>query len=228
MLFRHCPQCHVHRRDTNSGGTTSKAGRRSCSVGEGSNHDREGTKSSGKFPKISLAKPRAPRNKSPFFETGGHCPSSTQPSVREPREIRGRLRHCNGLQTPRATGSPTNREGGSEVQAPSQDIGLVVLVMAAVVGRASRLPKSDRRPACHPAKLLRQEKDEASLSARAAEEPLNAFILRLPGLKVFCCTCHVESGFAETASTHRPFNASTFSPPGLSIVNPFRSFAEHS
>ena len=40
-----------------------------------------------------------------FFEmrwTGR--PSTSQLDVREPREIRGRLRHCNGLQTPKATG----------------------------------------------------------------------------------------------------------------------------
>ena len=52
-----------------------------------------------------------------FFETDGllfHLVS--QPSVREPRENRGRLRHCNGLQTPIATGSAKrSREGGSEV-----------------------------------------------------------------------------------------------------------------
>src|SRR6266404_9406524 len=43
----------------------------------------------------------------------GSCPSSPQPSVREPRENRGRLRHCNGLRTPTATGL-TGREGGSK------------------------------------------------------------------------------------------------------------------
>ena len=58
-------------------------------------------------------------------------PSNSHPGVREPRENRGRLRHCNGLQTPIATVS--KREGGSEVYARSQDIGLVVLVV--VFGR---------------------------------------------------------------------------------------------
>jgi hypothetical protein len=42
----------------------------------------------------------------PFFDTMGLVAHlETQPSVREPRENRGRLRHCNGLQTPSATGS---------------------------------------------------------------------------------------------------------------------------
>src|SRR5271170_8074035 len=36
----------------------------------------------------------------------------------EPRENRGRLRHCDGLQTPIATGSIRNREGGSKVRDP--------------------------------------------------------------------------------------------------------------
>jgi hypothetical protein len=40
----------------------------------------------------------------------------TQFSVGEPRENRGRLRHCNGLQTPIATVRTGGREGGSEVK----------------------------------------------------------------------------------------------------------------
>ena len=46
---------------------------------------------------------------------------------------RGRLRHCNGLQTPNATG-PSDREGGSEVSARSQDTGLAVLVVIPLCG----------------------------------------------------------------------------------------------
>jgi hypothetical protein len=56
----------------------------------------------------------------------------TQSNIREPRENRGRLRHCNGLQTPTATGhTPGRRERG---QARSQDIGLPVLVLVPPCG----------------------------------------------------------------------------------------------
>ena len=55
-----------------------------------------------------------------FFDSDGpRGPSLPQPSVWEPRENRGRLRHCNGLQTPTATGlALQGREGGSEVSGP--------------------------------------------------------------------------------------------------------------
>ena len=80
-----------------------------------------------------------------FFETRWtSCPSHPQPSVREPRENRGRLRHCNGLQTPTATGSAKwDWEGGSEVQAPSQDIGLVVLVVVPRCGTNFSVKEKD-------------------------------------------------------------------------------------
>ena len=59
-----------------------------------------------------------------FFET------LTRPGIREPRENRGRLRHCNGLQTPKATGRAGGfGKAGARSQAPSQDTGLAVLVM---------------------------------------------------------------------------------------------------
>ena len=112
-----------------------------------------------------------------LFETDGlDVHLQTQPNVREPREIRGRLRHCNGLQTPTATGPP-DREGGSEVQAPSQDTGLFVLVLVARLGvRALACP--NRQP-----NFSVKEKDEASLWRGAAEDSSNAFILRFAGVE---------------------------------------------
>ena len=62
-----------------------------------------------------------------FFESGGLIVHLLpQPSVREPRENRGRLRHCKGLRTPtrQQVASPAtdsakrDREGGSEVASP--------------------------------------------------------------------------------------------------------------
>ena len=53
-----------------------------------------------------------------LFERVGFSKSEMlQLNDREPRENRGRLRHCNGIQTPRAT-EPEIRdwEGGSEVK----------------------------------------------------------------------------------------------------------------
>ena len=65
------------------------------------------------------------------------------------------------------------REGGSEVQAPSQDIGLAVLVMVA--------RPQWRLPLVATAKLLRQEKDEASPCRECGRDSLSAFILRFAG-----------------------------------------------
>jgi hypothetical protein len=48
--------------------------------------------------------------------------------TRERRETRRRLRHCNGLQTSKATDA--GREGGSEAKSGSQDTDLIVLVVA--------------------------------------------------------------------------------------------------
>lgn len=53
---------------------------------------------------------------------------------REPRENRGRLRHCNRLQTPHCHCPDLGWEGGSEVKPASQDTGLAVLV---AIGRMS-------------------------------------------------------------------------------------------
>jgi hypothetical protein len=89
----------------------------------------------------------------------------TQPGVREPCENRGRLRHCKGTRTPIATGSRMRRrEGGSEVYALSQDIGLVVLVAVPPCGTTSP-SKGRMRPAC----------------ARVRSGFVNAFILRFAG-----------------------------------------------
>jgi hypothetical protein len=52
----------------------------------------------------------------PFFDSSLDGFAISRSQRRKPREIRGRLRHCDGLQSSRATGSPKrNREGGSEV-----------------------------------------------------------------------------------------------------------------
>ena len=77
-------------------------------------------------------------------------PSSTQPRVGEPRENRGRLRHCKGLQTPTATGLLKSGIGkaGARFQAPSQDTGLAVLVTAGEVDSGELIvdgPKTQQR-----------------------------------------------------------------------------------
>ena len=49
------------------------------------------------------------------LKNDGHVrPLSPQPNAWEPRENRGRLRHCYGLQTPRATGFALARPGRRE------------------------------------------------------------------------------------------------------------------
>lgn len=48
-------------------------------------------------------------------------------NVREPRERRGRLRHCIGLQTPKATGREAGKAGARH-EARSQDTGWIALV----------------------------------------------------------------------------------------------------
>src|SRR5882724_1905972 len=79
---------------------------------------RRRTRLVGDAKKFSFAKLFLRSDSPLFFETRwAPGPSSPQPGVREPRENRGRLRHCNGLQTPTATGPP-DREGGSEVPGP--------------------------------------------------------------------------------------------------------------
>lgn len=90
------------------------------------------------------------------------CPSRSQSGDREPRENRGRLRHCYGLQTPTGHWSRTGKAG------------------------ARSNPKSGYRSGCArrgPAlrdQLLRQEKDEASPFRSCGRNSLNAFIPVLP------------------------------------------------
>jgi len=112
--------------------------------------------------KFLLAKISSGRITVLFFENDGLLihPLVKTVKIREPREIRGRLRHCNGLQTPIATGPrPGRRERG---QARSQDIVLPVLVAVPLAGP-----------------LLRQEKDEASPPNCLRRGSLSAFIPRL-------------------------------------------------
>jgi hypothetical protein len=112
-----------------------------------------------------------------FFET------LTRPGIREPRENRGRLRHCNGLQTPTATGSDSTR-----------------------IGKAgARLsPKSGYRSGCARrgpgvrGQLLRQEKDEASRFRECGigfAECLHSPFCR--GLKVFYLCLQLRAGLSN-------------------------------
>src|SRR5262245_24009091 len=64
----------------------------------------------------------------------------TQRNVWEPRENRGRLRHCDGLQAPQghwSSARPGRRERG--LRPASQDTGLAVLVVAARRAPAAKL-----------------------------------------------------------------------------------------
>src|ERR1700722_12629059 len=107
------------------------------------------------------------------------CHSS---NVREPRENRGRLRHCNGLQTPIATG--IRREGGSEVK-PEVRISVCLCSSRSkgcwrvlrVLWLSCHQPSTiSHQPI---AQLLRQEKDEASPPDCFRRGSSNAFIPRL-------------------------------------------------
>src|SRR5882672_4816368 len=115
-----------------------------------------------------------------------HSPSPPQPGVREPRENRGRLRHCNGLQTPTGHCPALNkrrREGGSEV---TSEVRISVWLCS------SWLPKRSQ--------LLRQEKDEASPFRVCETGFLNAFILRFAGDEGF----FVAPTFLSADATHLP------------------------
>jgi hypothetical protein len=94
-------------------------------------------------------------------------PFCSQSNVRKPRENRGRLRHCNGLQTP--TGHchahiheprAGRRERG---HTRSQDIGLIALVRSRHSPRPECLPVA----AAFPGRFSVKEKDEASPAACA-------------------------------------------------------------
>ena len=94
-----------------------------------------------------------------FFEADGRGPSMPRSRDREPRGNRGRLRHCEGLRAPTATGGADFREGGSKVRG---------LESGYRFDRARRAGEERVWP--HFAgQLLRQGKDEAR--ARTGFEP---------------------------------------------------------
>ena len=68
--------------------------------------------------------------------------------AREPREIRGRLRHCNGIQPLNATDHASARSGRREEDSKpeSQDTGLVALVCSASAERFSDKEKDEASP----------------------------------------------------------------------------------
>ena len=101
---------------------------------------------------------------------------------REPRGNRGRLRHCNGLQTPKATGRQTGK-AGARFEARSQDTGLAVLVAVPITGPASP-SKRRMRP----------------VSRSVFEGVLNAFILRLAGV---CRFFHLQPRFSDLSLVSR-------------------------
>ena len=82
-----------------------------------------------------------------FFDSSGMVLPSHRSQRWEPREIRGRLRHCDGLQASKSTGSAKrSREGGSEARNPK--------VRTSAWFYARRVPPSRGR-------FSVQEKDEA-------------------------------------------------------------------
>ena len=87
-------------------------------------------------------------------------------------KIRDGCATVTGYKLPQAT-VRRGREGGSEVQAPSQDIGLTALVVVVVAAVCDRRRKDQ---------LLRQEKDEASLLICFQQNSLDAFIPRIAGV----------------------------------------------
>jgi hypothetical protein len=105
---------------------------------------------------LCLANARSGSNKPrSSLKAAGAMPALEQSKVREPRENRGRLRHCVGLrvpsqplEAPRASG-----KAGARFEAPSQDIPSAALVRSRPRG----------------ANFSDQEKDEASLSNRSFE-----------------------------------------------------------
>ena len=79
-----------------------------------------------------------------------------QPGVREPRENRGRLRHCNGLQTPTATASLITDGAGRRERGFRPEVRISVWLCSSGL----RVPESPVRVANFSVK----EKDEASPS----------------------------------------------------------------
>ena len=88
-------------------------------------------------------------------------PVISRGQIREPRENRGRLRHCNGLQIPTATAAlACGGKAGRRLEVRSQDIGLIMLVAWEKVAArpAPRVGGSSDFPS-----FSVKEKDEAGL-----------------------------------------------------------------
>ena len=122
---------------------------------------------------------------------------------REPRVNRGRLRHCNGLQTPKATGRQTGK-AGARFEARSQDTGLAVLVAVPIPGPAS------------PSK--RRMRPVSRAVFEGVVECLYSPSCR--GLKVFLFTATAFKTAARQLIKIFGFRT------GLSSNNPFRHWAE--
>ena len=94
---------------------------------------------------------------------------SSQSNVREPGENPGRLRHCNGYKFPKPLFRSAEWEGGMRFEAGVR-IPVWLCSSRSLIGAADFSVK---------------EKDEASLSNRFRQDPLDAFILRFAELKAF-------------------------------------------
>ena len=115
--------------------------------------------------KFFLANPAGRSNKEVLFETDGRWSSVIAVQCWEPRGNRGRLRHCNGLQTPTATGhEPGRRERGWR---PQVRIPVWLCSSWPLVGAVN---------------FSVTEKDEAISRTVFGKESLNAFILHPGGV----------------------------------------------
>ena len=115
--------------------------------------------------KFFLANPADRSNKEVLFETDGRWSSVIAVQCWEPRGNRGRLRHCNGLQTPTATGhEPGRRERGWR---PQVRIPVWLCSSWPLVGAVN---------------FSVTEKDEAISRTVFGKESLNAFILHPGGV----------------------------------------------
>ena len=93
----------------------------------------------------------------------------TQSNVREPGEIPGRLRHCNGYKFPRPLVRVAEWEGGMRFEA---EVRIPVWLCSSGSGRFR-------------GHFSVKEKDEASLSNGFRQDLLNAFILHFAEVKAF-------------------------------------------
>jgi hypothetical protein len=78
----------------------------------------EGRGRGGSFSAIALAFGGRMSRSNAFFDSSWMLCHPSRSQCWEPRANRGRLRHCNGLRTPKTTGSSKNREGRSKVRNP--------------------------------------------------------------------------------------------------------------